>query len=155
MAIEKVGEGLGGESPRPDEHRNISKDRLSYGYEASVNFEKVSIEAVQLVSSTYVKTDRSEVHLDAERLGISTPEYLVMLALEHERSQEQPSPDINVVMIRFIVHLMKIRGEHSDLIHDFQEVREYLNRARNVTIKIVETELERSVVQNRLKSLFT
>jgi len=82
-------------------------------------------------------------------------EYLVMLALEHEKNQEHPSPDINVVIIRFITHLMKIRRDHTDLIHDLQEVRENLNRLENPEVRILQNDLERQIIHSRLKTIFT
>ncbi len=162
MSVEKVGEVSGIQPISIREIPNISRARLGSGYGLSAAPKKMIAASVRSVLNTYANhigklvssADRSQVHMDAEKLKISPSAYLVMLAGEHERSQEHPSPDINVVMIRFIVHLMKIRGEHSDLIHDCQEIRENLNHYENVPIILPQNDLERSVVKNRLKSIF-
>ncbi len=162
MKIRKIDDGMGHQI-KPSLLPNISLEKLGGGFgksEAPLKMIKNSVSSVlrafaNLENRAGIQPIRSQIQIDAERLGMSLSEYLVMLALEHEKNQEHPSPDINVVIIRFITHLMKIRRDHTDLIHDLQEVRENLNRLENPEVRILQNDLERQIIHSRLKTIFT
>ena len=97
---------------------------------------------------------QSQIQEDAKKVGLSVSEYWVRLALEHEKTQINPSTDLNVVMVRFISHLIKTNSGRTDLIHHIQEVRKDLN--------LMDEKLERprlndrdiQIIKERLKSIF-
>lgn len=162
MTIRKIDEVLGAQAKPITVLPNVSVEKLGGGFgksEAPLKMIKNSICSVlkafaNLESTSSIQATRSQIQLDAEKLKLSSSEYLVMLAMEHEKNQDHPSIDINIVIVRFITHLMKIRGDHSDLIHDLQEVRENLNRLEDPEMRFSRSDLERQVILSRLKSIF-
>ncbi len=162
MTIRKIDDGLAAQLKPITFLPNVSVEMLGGGFgksEAPPKMIKNSICSVlkafaNLEKTSSIQAARPQIQLDAERLKLSTSEYLVMLAMEHEKNQEHPSIDINIVIVRFITHLMKIRGDHTDLIHDLQEVRENLNRYEDPEMRFSRNDLERRIILSRLKSIF-
>ena len=140
VTLSKLGSGFG-KSQAPFK---MIRNSICSVLKAFTNLENVSV----------IQAARSQIQTDAEKLKLTPEEYLVKLAMEHEKNQEHPSLDINIVIVRFITHLMKIRGDHSDLIHDLQEVRENLNRLVHPDARGSQNSLEAQIIQIRLKSIF-
>ena len=140
VSMEKLSGGQGRFQAPP----KMIKNSICSVLKAFANFENVSV----------IQASRSQIQIDAERLGISLTEYLVKLAFEHEKNQEHPNSDINIVIVRFITHLMKIRNDHTELIHDLQEVRESFNRVVKAEAHGSQNDFESHIIQVRLKSIF-
>ena len=115
------------------------------------------------VIKTYIKhtskiaSEATKSHLakEAEALGISLSEYLVMLAKEHEKFQEYPSKDLNVVFIRFITKLIKATKDHSEIVHELQEVRESLNKSEAFTMPKVDEAVFNQLAKVTLQTLLS
>jgi hypothetical protein len=146
---------------------NVSLKKLGGGFNKFLLPEQMIKNSINSVVSMYAKHQdriltegiRSQIIKDAHKLGIKPSEYLEMLAVQHEKLQDYPSKDVNVVMIRFITHLhhylMDGKGSYPDLVHDLQEVREKLNRREGYVLRSVTNELENQVTNDRLNYIFS
>jgi hypothetical protein len=146
---------------------NVSLKKLGGGFNKFLLPEQMIKNSVKSVVSMYAKHQdrlftegiRSQIVKDAHKLGIKSSEYLEILALHHEKLQDYPSKDVNVVMIRFITHLhhhlMEGKGSYPDLVHDLQEIREKLSRREGYVLRAATNELETQVAKNRLNYIFS
>lgn len=146
---------------------NVSLEKLKGGFNKSVLPVHMIRNSINSVVSMYAKHqkrvvsegDRAEIIKDAHKISVKPSEYLEMLASFHERKQDYPSKDVNVMIIRLISHLhrhlMENSKTHSDLVHDLQEIRERLNRREGYVLRSTTSEFEESVVSERLKSIFS
>jgi hypothetical protein len=143
---------------------NVSLEKLGGGFNQSVLPEEMIRASI---NSMYVKHRsraisegiRREIIKDARKISVKPSEYLEMLASFHEKKQDYPSKDVNVVIVRLICHLqyhlMETNQSHTDLVHDLQEIREKLSGREEYILRSVTNEFEESVIQERLKSIFS
>jgi hypothetical protein len=142
---------------------NISKTKLGSGFGKSMVTADFMSRTLNSVIKTYIKhtskiaSEASKSHLakEAEALGISLSEYLVMLAKEHEKFQQYPSQDLNVVFIRFITRLIKTTKDNSEIVHELQEVRESLNKADVFKSPVVDEVAFIKISKARLQNLLS
>jgi hypothetical protein len=163
MGVEKVSRSDNLKLELSNLEFHISKTRLGPGFGKSMVSADFMSRTLNSVVKTYIKhtsklaSEATKSHLvkEAEALGISLSEYLVMLAKEHEKFQQYPSQDLNVVFIRFITRLIKTTKDHSEIVHELQEVRESLNKSEAFATPKVDEAFFKQIARSRLQTLLS
>jgi hypothetical protein len=141
---------------------NVARAKLGSGFGKSMVSSDWMAKTLNSVVKTYVKhtsklisnATKPQLLKEAEALGLSLSEYLVMLAIEHEKFQENPSKDLNVVFIRFITKLIKTNQDYSEIVHELQDVRESLNKVSSFQLPKIEATSFDEVLKARLQNIF-
>ncbi len=110
MGIEKIGGNpsvVGSSPPFP----NISSQKILLGKK---------IQDTSSIAAVAVSSVRSNLSNNLRHKEV------IAMAWEHERLQEHPSKNIDVVIERFIIYLIKSGEDHGPLIRDLHEARSKL-----------------------------
>jgi hypothetical protein len=108
MEIEKVGGNQNVAGSSVSSFPNVSSKKFRYGGQA---------QPITTVASTAIASVRNNLSKSSRHQEV------IEMAWAHERLQEYQSKNLDVVIERFIIHLIKSGEDHGSLIRDLHEAR--------------------------------